>query len=179
MGHAFGEQPKMIQFAASVSFVVPTASNQFGKRVVDTKTIRNFWENVGSVTNKRSSYVFSLRAGRGERPWYVGKAARQVFQKECFTPDKLSKFNPVLSKRKGTPLLRFVFHKKSGRGKWATKAIHELEGYLIGLAYARNSSLLNRQRLPRQKWYISRVVASGKGRPSHGSASLKGLLGVA
>jgi hypothetical protein len=175
----------MIQFAVSLSYVMPTTSNQFGKRVLDTgkETIKSFWKKVdstgiGSVSDKRGSYVFSLKSGKGENPWYVGKAAKQDFRNECFTPDKRHKFDSAITARKGTPYLRFVVHKKSGQGKWATKAIHELEEYLIGLAYARNSLLLNRRRLPNHRWHIPGVVASGRGKPSHGSSSLKNLLGV-
>ena len=51
--------------------------------------------------------VFAMRAGKGIRPWYVGLAQRSSFQTECFTPDKKVKYQQVLAKRSGTPLLYF------------------------------------------------------------------------
>lgn len=95
-------------------------------------------------------YVFGIRAGRGVRPWYVGKAEKQSFKRECLTDDKLRKYNSVLlSASKGTPVIYFYARTTMKKHAWSAPSksrhmdIDYLERMLIGLALDKNKNLVN------------------------------------
>lgn len=54
----------------------------------DSESLRLFWSGVEAIeeglSNAIGIYIFSIRAGGGIIPWYVGKAEKQSFSKECF-----------------------------------------------------------------------------------------------
>ncbi|HZP09675.1 hypothetical protein, partial [Methyloceanibacter sp.] len=128
----------MAEFVVTKKFKVPVKVLKLGCRVVDTSAIESFWKACDHVPEKRGCYVFSMKAAKGEKPFYVGKASKQPFRDECFTPHKLAEhYNIILGSRKGTPYLRFVVQQKS-KGKWSLKAIDDLEEFLIARAAARN-----------------------------------------
>jgi hypothetical protein len=93
-------------------------------------------------------YLFAIRASKGIKPWYVGLAAKQPFEKECFTPQKITIYNDALAGKKGTPVL-FLISKRSKGGKLAkpSKNGHHdatyLETLLIGAAIKKNPALMN------------------------------------
>jgi hypothetical protein len=65
-----------------------------------------FWEDHSSLAERHGCYVFVIRSGRGYKPWYVGKAARLTFGKECFNHRNSNCYNRALQDtRKGTPML--------------------------------------------------------------------------
>lgn len=117
-------------------------------------TRRAFWKTVqeeeASLPSACGCYLFAIRAATGIRPWYVGKAARQSFEKECLNRNKLGIYNYVIANRKGKPLL-FLVVKKTPKGKFAKpgrtqqKDIDFLETALIGAALERNPKLMNIQ----------------------------------
>ena len=115
---------------------------------------REYWERVDSdvsgLSNGCGCYVFTINAGRGRLPWYVGKAERQSFKQECFSPHKIDHYSNPIGKRKGMPELFFLPQltrkgkfRKPTKGNNGRKAIVALESLLIGTAYARNPNLLN------------------------------------
>ncbi len=120
----------------------------------DKRSLSAFWNAVDEVCGYQIStacgcYVFSIRAGRGVLPWYVGKAEKQSFRAECFAAHKLNIYNKVLANRKGgTPLLTFV---AKHTPNWAIvsprgsnqKDIQFLEDFLIASAIQRNPRLVN------------------------------------
>ncbi|HEY9165699.1 MAG TPA: hypothetical protein VIS48_06005 [Candidatus Kryptonia bacterium] len=95
-------------------------------------------------------YLFALRAGKGITPWYVGVAEKQSFQRECFSPHKISIYNDVLDEWKGTPLLYLVarntpearFSAPSRRGHPSARY---LELILISRAMEKNPELMNKR----------------------------------
>lgn len=112
-----------------------------------------FWSKTDIAENVSSGcgcYLFAIRAGRGIRPWYVGKAERQSFYNEVYSPHKLNIYNSVVANQKGTPVL-FLILKRTSKGKLAkptknkngSRFILDLEILLIGAAYKRNKKLLN------------------------------------
>ncbi|MCO5083880.1 MAG: hypothetical protein M9955_19760 [Rhizobiaceae bacterium] len=122
----------------------------------DADQRRTFWESADSVEPGLSEacgcYVFAIRAGRGIKPWYVGKAERQSFKREAVTEDKLNKYELALrAAKKGTPLLYFYARTTKARGAFsrpstsAHRDIGYLEKMLIGLALKRNKALINKQ----------------------------------
>ncbi|HEY0919857.1 hypothetical protein [Devosia sp.] len=98
-------------------------------------------------------YVFAIRASKGMRPWYIGKAERQAFKNECFTAHKLEHYNRVLAaSERGTPLLFFYARKTPTRDVWSKPSrtgyrdVDLLEDLLIGAALRKNRELLNVQK---------------------------------
>jgi hypothetical protein len=130
------------------------------------------------VADKRGCYVFSMKAAKGEKPFYVGKAAKQSFRQECFTPHKRADhYNEILGSRKGTPYMSFLIQQKV-RGKWSLSAIDEVEEFLIAHAAARNPDLSNQRRLPNQSWSIRGVASSRQGPRSTEAKAFRTLLGI-
>lgn len=168
----------MTKFIVTERFKVPIKKLNMGCRIVDTDKLADFWRQCGHVADKRGCYVFSMKAAKGEKPFYVGKAAKQSFRDECFTPHKRADhFNVILGSRKGTPYMSFVVQQKV-KGKWSLTAIDEIEEFLIASAAARNSALSNRQRLPNQSWSIQGVESSGQGNRSKEAKAFRALMGI-
>lgn len=130
---------------------VPRAEN--GLVAGDSGTLREFWEDADSriaadISRAVGCYIFSIRAGRGSLPWYVGCAEKQQFRNECFTNHKLNHYNNAIAGRKGTPLLTLVpkltprdqFAKPSSNGH---RDVQLLENLLISACIQRNSDIFN------------------------------------
>ena len=120
-----------------------------------------------------------MRAGRGFRPIYVGKAVKQTFGKECFAPHKTGEhYNPaLLDTLKGTPVIFFVAL-PAHRGKPNAKRIADLESFLIQLGVARNPDLSNIRGRTEKQWSIKGVVRGRRGKPSASATALKRMLHV-
>ena len=109
---------------------------------------KSFWMDVEDVQNACGCFIFSLRNGENIRPWYIGKAERQPFRRECFSPAQKFTYNQVLVKQRGTPLL-FLLPRLTPKGKLCkpTKKryndIEFLETMLIGIAIKKNKDLMN------------------------------------
>lgn len=142
-----------MQFFPYDAMRIPKANNGLINK--EKKALATFWDQVddelrNGLSESVGCYIFSIRAGRGILPWYVGLAQKQTFKKECFTPHKLNHYNDAIAARKGTPLLTLVpkltkterFAKPSKRGH---KDIEFLENMLIGTCLQRNADLLNKR----------------------------------
>lgn len=113
---------------------------------------REFWDYVDEVELKLPKacgcYVFAVKASRGTLPWYVGKAEKRSFDRECLSAHKINHFNNVVAGRKGIPVL-FLLPQvtKNGTFRKPTKskrpAISALESLLIGMAMSRNRRMVN------------------------------------
>lgn len=111
-----------------------------------------FWESVEKQNEGLSDacgcYIFYISAGGSMLPWYVGKAERQSFRRECFSPQKINRYNDAIAGRKGKPGL-FLLPQINPSGTYrkptisVRPAIGELERLLIGFAMQRNSALTN------------------------------------
>ena len=118
-----------------------------------TESKREYWEGIEEscpgLPDACGCYVFSVRASRGSLPWYVGKAEKRTFRKESLDYHKLDHFNTVISERKGKPELFFLPQVTATTGKYSksksseSRAIRELESWLIGMALNRNEKLRN------------------------------------
>lgn len=66
-------------------------------------------EDFAWYANKQGVYVFALRAGKGYKPWYVGKTNGQKgMSRECMTDNKVNKYNEAMRRSNGSPVLFFV-----------------------------------------------------------------------
>lgn len=100
-----------MKFFPHLAIEIPRQSNRHV--AADKASIANFWQNVDAqledgLPGAIGCYIFSVRAGRGMLPWYVGLAEKQSFRKECFTSHKLVHYNDVLANQRGTPMMTFI-----------------------------------------------------------------------
>lgn len=163
-------------------FVVPVLNLDRG-RVVSTDQLDEWWEELDldqeGLSTGRGVFVFSLKAGKGYTPFYVGKTSRQDFEHECFTPHKRDKYNHALASRSGTPVLSLIAY-PTRRGAVNHNAIDQLELELIQYAYERNPDGLRNERriedIPR--WSIAGALRHGRGKPSNEATELRRILGL-
>ena len=120
----------------------------------DKHSLDAFWEIVNTDKEDLSEaigcYVFALRAGKGAKPWYVGKSVKQTFKRECLQSHKLVKYNDVLNNQRGTPLIYFLprmtpkgSFSKPSKAKKSLSDVDFLERLLIGYSLNRNAKILN------------------------------------
>jgi len=119
---------------------------------VDQTSASEYKKGSTALSSACGCYVFAIRAGRGILPWYVGKAERTPFGKECLTDRNINTYNLLLKNRAGTPLM-YLLAEMTGGGKFAkttskttnvgTTPIDFLETMLIRMAIKRNKDLTN------------------------------------
>jgi len=168
-------------------FAIPKQKN--GLVVTDKKTLAEFWDELDEETECDLSgaigcYIFSIRAGKGVLPWYVGLAEKQSFRKECFTPHKLNHYNNAVAARKGTPMLTLVA-KYTPSGKLISptggthRDIQHLEPMLIAKCLGRNPNLLNmKDTMLLREMVVPGLINGGKGQPTASVATFKALIGA-
>ena len=133
---------------------------------INPQDIREFWSRVDDKENRPEGrlgeaggiYVFGLRSDDADpgKPWYVGKAAKQNFREECFTPHKLVHYHDAMELRgnkSNEPIMYFVARCKPKQRGFATiprkgneqieSAIDYVETYFITLGVQCNPRLDN------------------------------------
>jgi hypothetical protein len=161
-------------------FDVPYHRLARGRMIAPDDEIAEWWADLEytDLSNAKGVFVFSLRAGRGYTPYYVGKTSRQEFGRECFTSHKRNKYNHALALQAGMPTLMFLTH-PTRRGPVNHSAIDGLELELINMAYARNEQLMNERRIEDLPIYsVAGAIRSGRGKPSEDAVELKRILGI-
>lgn len=139
-----------MKFKACGPFRLP----RIKRKLIDSTAAarREFWaeveEEYPGLSEACGCYVFGIQSGGGTLPWYVGKAEKQPFRKECLTSHKANHYNMSIVGRTGRPVLFLVPQvTKVGRYRSPTvgqrKAIQELESLLIGMGVARNPNISN------------------------------------
>lgn len=159
-------------------------------RQIDRRRLKEWWNalklrNGESLGTAIGCYVFSIKSGRGELPWYAGRASGSVFSDECFEHHKLTHYHDALAGyEKGTPFLTLIvkltptdrFAKASDK-KGAHKDIEYLERHLISLCLGRNPDLKNvRDTKLSRGIVVPGLINSPPGQPSAGVRSFKRLL---
>ncbi|NKM69386.1 hypothetical protein [Rhizobium laguerreae] len=150
---------------------------------------RDFWEEVEAhqygLSDACGCYVFGIRVGGGTKPWYVGKAERQSFKRECITTDKLTKYESAMAAMgKGTPLLYFYARatKEKHQFSFPSTAKHRdvnyLEKLLISHALQRNKNLINKMdtKLLREM-VVPGMINTPKGSLSIAAKEMRTLMG--
>lgn len=155
---------------------------------MDNRTIKEFWEWVEEeepgLSGACGCYVFSLRTSKGSLPWYVGKAEKLSFRKECLNYKNRVAYHNVIQSRKGIPelhLLPKVTAKKrsfSEVTKNPKPNIEKLESMLIGMALSRNPNVINVQGARAiQRITVEGVINSRKSK-SGPSKELRKIFGI-
>lgn len=129
-------------------FVVPFGPNGY----LEYRNLSGFWTQLDQVrkgiSTWHSVYIFAMRAGRGYRPWYVGKATgKRGFAQEVFAPHKLVHYNAVANGyRRGTPVLFLVYPVtplRSALRRASAAEVEWVEQHLIQAAIDANPDLRN------------------------------------
>lgn len=161
-----------------------------GLIAADKYSLSSFWDqfDADSADNLSGSigcYIFSIRAGRGILPWYVGLAEKQSFRKECFAPHKIDHYNNAIARRrKGTPMLTLVAKYTPGSKLMSPNGgehrdIQHLETMLIATCLNRNPELLNlRDTKLFREMVVPGLLNGGKGNPSASVVAFKELIGT-
>jgi hypothetical protein len=134
-----------------------------------------FWADHPELVSRKGCYIFAMRAAKGSKPVYVGKATTG-FGNEAFTGDKRDKLNRALAnQKKGTPLVYFACLQTS-KGKTNEQAIDNAETFLIQVGRVANPQLLNKQKAKVETWSIAGIIRSPKGPRSTAAGHLRKCL---
>ena len=164
----------MSRFEVHGPFKVPFQANAGGKAIT-SKEAKAFWMANPAFARSKGCYIFAIKASKGMKPLYVGKATR-TFAGEVFTPHKLAKYMTALSySKKGTPLLFLLCH-PTGKGATNKSNIDDLESFLIQEGMRANPQLVNERKTRPDAWSIAGVLRDGRGKPSRAAQDLKRLL---
>lgn len=177
-----GERPaggakKKALFRVEGPYKVPCYQGDAGRCVTQDEGIA-FFKLHEHVRAERGCYVFAMQTGGGSLPVYVGKATK-TFGQEAFDDHKLSKYNKCLADyKKGSPVMFFVVLPKK-KGKPNTRAIGELETFLIQAGQARNGDLLNRIGLQREpSWAIKSLTEKKPGKRTKAASGFAKMIGI-
>jgi hypothetical protein len=155
----------------------------------DKESLALFWSRVDDeleegISGAIGCYVFSIRAGKGALPWYVGLAEKQSFRKECFTSHKLNHYNNAIANRKGTPLLTLIA-KYNPSQKLVTptgnghRDIQFLEAMLISTCLGRNAELFNvRDTKLLREMVVPGLINTSQGKAAASVSDFKALIGA-
>lgn len=133
------------------------------------------------VDTCKGCYVFGIKWGSKITPWYVGMTNGQSLRKEATADSNLLKYNGVLAKRAGTPVL-FYLPRLTAGGK-PTKQdlkgeLENVEFLLIGAALDENEDLLNKKKLTfLTELEVPGLFNVGKGKPTSAAAAFRSMLG--
>jgi len=173
--------PDPIVFDPYGPYEVPVLNLDRGRIVATDDAIAEWWGDLPylDLGLSRGVFVFSLRAGKGFTPYYVGKTSKQDFAHECFTAHKRNKYNHALALQAGTPVMILIAHPPR-RGPVNHSIIDQLELELIQYAYDRNPHyLMNERRIEDvPRWSISGALRHGRGKPSADAIALRRVLGL-
>lgn len=153
--------------------LVPVTKNP-GGRVPDMESILDLWQNDSAwraIAKKKGCYVFALKAAKGYKPIYVGKATRS-FKQECFAPHKQVKLLNALSLQQRGHLYLFLLC-----GSRNKAVVDNLETFLIQVGTERNEHLQNDRKRPVVIWSVTGVFNSKRGQPSSAAQKLRRVFG--
>ena len=141
-------------------------------RQITTSNASDFWAANDDVARECGCYVYAIKASKGYKPIYVGKATRS-FKSEVFSAHKLTKINLGLcGQKRGAPVLFFVPVERS-QGRVNKTAIDDAESFLIQAGLNANKDLLNDKKTKTPTWRIHGLVRSSQGKRSSAAAELK------
>jgi hypothetical protein len=164
-------------FTVAGPYKVPVYQGKAGRTITDDNTTQ-FWKENSGLANQRGCYVFGIRASKGFRPAYAGKATKN-FKQEVFSHHKLTRYQQYLADvGKGTPVLFFVIAPKR-KGAPNSKHIEQLEDFLIQAGVAANPAFLNIRGTKVEEWGIAGVLRGGKGKRSDSARDFIKLMKIA
>ena len=169
---------------------------------IDKEDIQAFWKERVSLDNLKlpdacGVYLFGMygegKAGiaKKDMPWYVGKAERLNFKRECFNGKNTSTFNKILTryKKKGKPFLYLLARVEENKenkeeiSKSATKDkpyrdVGFVEEMFIQLSLSINSDLENIKAAKMARQTSIRGLLNTKKHPSKSVDDFKRAFGI-
>ena len=169
---------------------------------IDKEDTDKFWEKIRrdgrgheyDLQDACGVYLFGMRGEQGKRgtagrtlPWYVGKAEKLNFKKECFNYKNLYYFNSILTNEyrgHGTPILYLLARvgeddKPSPPAKeesyWGVRFVEEM---FIQMSLRANPRLLNKSMTKIMRETSIRGLLNTKRYKSSSVDALKGAFGI-
>ena len=170
---------------------------------LDKDDFDHLWDVVDESIDKGSGqlsgacgvYLYGVRGVEGKRktigrtlPWYVGKAEKQTFRKECFNGKNQNEFNRIWSsvyRGQGTPFL-YLFARMEDESQFSPVAtdkypgVRFVEELLIQLSLAVNTDLVNKQLTSQAQQTSIRGILNSRrrGKLSKSVSEFRDLLGM-
>lgn len=140
----------------------------------------NFWNHPGTArfAQERGCYLFVIRAAKGFRPVYVGKT-KHSFANECFASHKVSHhYSPAIANTVKGTLVVFLIVLDRVKGPANSRAISQVEAFLIQNAVVKNPNLSHIHGTKEEKWGIVGVIRGGKGKTPASVKSFRAAMGI-
>lgn len=179
----------MTQYEVFGPYEVPIElTKKKAKQIIERKTsseeeangvfgLSSWWgrDERASLRSCTGCYIFAMRAGKGYKPWYVGKTSKQTLEDEAFTDRNIKMMSNLANNVKGTLVLFLV---STGRVKTNDKHVDEIETWLIKQAQAANSELMNAKKTKDPDWTINGLMGDGRKSQSDSAAALARTLNL-
>ena len=167
---------------------------------LDSADIRNFWNQVVNLdqpelSNACGVYIFGMRGAdslpkrlaSSPLPWYVGKAEKQSFAKECFTGRNRNIFNKIISqtyKGRGTPFLFLLARIEKDNKTFSVPTTETYPGVafvekmMIQMSMAVNTNIENTSFTADAKKTIIRGILNSKGKVTNQAQNFKSIFRI-
>lgn len=154
-------------------------SKKPGAKLILPEQASKFWKTHSAIASKKGIYVFAALTGGGYIPLYVGKATKS-FEQEALNNDKLLKFNAALADYKvfWKPYLFLLIHPTQKGGPVNTRAIDQLESYIIEQGVIRNPKLQNKIKRGKQPRWRIKGYNTGQGKANKYETIFRKLMGL-
>ena len=164
----------MAKFVVSGPIPVPVKRQKTGCREVVEEELKNLED---ETLSKYGCYIFSMKAGKGWTPWYVGKATQQRIFHRISSKDNILNMVKALNRQQGTLEIWTVTQVRG-----APRAVNEIgaiEKELIELASIKNPKLLNTQNKSKKRnWSIEGIIQPNRGPRSKEAKSFRKVIGL-
>ena len=130
-----------MRFKVYGKFEIPLEKDASNR--IDAADVKVFWQEVEQkipgLPNACGVYIFGIegqlkhKSGETAMPWYIGKAEKQTFKKECFAHHKLITFNNTFTdhyRSRGRPFLYLMARQEEGE-KFSTPTTSEYLQYSL------------------------------------------------
>ena len=147
----------MAKFIVSAPIIVPTTKLKSGMKQINVEELKDRAKtdpDFSKLLDSAGVYVFSIKAGKGEKPWYVGRTTKQTFLREAFNDRNIRRLHALINDRKGTLKLTLISQKRVIKNQPNTQQIGEMEYFLIGYAHERNPEILNTQNTLQEDGFV-------------------------
>ena len=167
----------MAKFIVKGPFKVPVEVYGRGRKDIDEERIGELLKECATF-GKKGCYVFSIQAGRGSKPLYVGKTSRQTIIREAFNDRNMRRVVRKLNKQDRGTLLIWTITQDGGR-RPPTKMIGEIEKMLIPWAAEKNPDLINDHHTKKSDdWSIEGVVGAKRGPRGKTANDFRKMIGI-
>lgn len=166
----------MAKFIVKGPIEVPTKKQAGGGKHIDQSGVDKLVEKHATL-EKMGCYIFSLKAGKGSKPLYVGKTARTIIKEAFSDRNRLYVGIKFSEHRRGT--LQIWTITPVGRGRAPVNEIKDIEKEITEIASIKNPDLINTQnRAKKRNWSIEGVVQPKPGPRSTEAKGFRKMVGI-